>query len=114
MNIEGRPQRTKTAVPPPNLARIDWHIVKAISEVLGISLPYHTDVTLRKRMEQLCPHILETNTKPSTILPPPLAILNPSRSYSKSPFKLPVEDFYLTDPICRSSPTMAQCSATFR
>jgi NADH-quinone oxidoreductase subunit G len=29
------------------------------------------------------------------------------------PFAYPIADFYLTDPISRASPTMAQCSAVY-
>ncbi len=34
VNTEGRPQRTKEAVPMPGDAREDWKIVRALSEVL--------------------------------------------------------------------------------
>lgn len=34
VNTEGRAQRTLTAVSPPGVAREDWKIIRAISEVL--------------------------------------------------------------------------------
>jgi NADH dehydrogenase/NADH:ubiquinone oxidoreductase subunit G len=33
VNTEGRAQRTRTAVTPPGLAREDWKIIRALSEV---------------------------------------------------------------------------------
>lgn len=33
VNIEGRAQQTRVAVTPPGMARDDWKILRAISEV---------------------------------------------------------------------------------
>lgn len=35
VNTEGRAQQTLVAVTPPGLAREDWKILRALSEVLG-------------------------------------------------------------------------------
>lgn len=35
VNTEGRAQQTHMAVSPPGMAREDWKIIRAISEVLG-------------------------------------------------------------------------------
>lgn len=34
VNTEGRAQQTRVAVTPPGMAREDWRIIRAISEVL--------------------------------------------------------------------------------
>lgn len=34
VNMEGRAQETRTAITPPGLAREDWKILRALSEVL--------------------------------------------------------------------------------
>lgn len=34
VNTEGRAQQTKVAVTPPGIAREDWRIIRAVSEVL--------------------------------------------------------------------------------
>ncbi|TNN43616.1 NADH-ubiquinone oxidoreductase subunit, mitochondrial [Liparis tanakae] len=39
---EGRGQQTKVAVTPLGMAREDWKIIKAISELAGVTLPYNT------------------------------------------------------------------------
>ena len=36
VNTEGRAQQTKVAVTPPGLAREDWKIIRALSEVLSL------------------------------------------------------------------------------
>ena len=36
VNTEGRAQYTRTAVTPPGAARVDWKILRALSEVLSI------------------------------------------------------------------------------
>lgn len=38
VNAEGRAQQTLVAVSPPGLAREDWKILRALSEVLGTFL----------------------------------------------------------------------------
>lgn len=64
VNTEGRVQTTRTAVTPPGKARVDWEIIRALSEVrrhdrrsrrpilLSILYPCFTTLTYR----QLCPH----------------------------------------------------------
>ncbi len=42
VNTEGRPQMTARAVFPPGEAREDWKIVRALSGVLGKTLPFDT------------------------------------------------------------------------
>lgn len=38
VNTEGRSQQTLCAVNPPGLAREDWKIIRALSEVVGMYL----------------------------------------------------------------------------
>lgn len=57
VNTEGRAQQTLIAVPPPGYAREDWKIIRALSEVLGINLPYDNLDEIRDRMEQIAPHL---------------------------------------------------------
>lgn len=57
VNTEGRAQQTLAAVSPPGLAREDWKIIRAVSEVVGNPLPYDTLDQLRTRIEQISPHL---------------------------------------------------------
>lgn len=58
VNTEGRAQQTLMAVTPPGLAREDWKIVRAMSEVLGEPLPYDNLDEIRSRMEDIAPHLV--------------------------------------------------------
>lgn len=42
VNTEGRSQHTRVAVTAPGMAREDWKIIRAVSEVSRNSLPQHT------------------------------------------------------------------------
>lgn len=121
VNLEGRPQRTKAAVPCPVGAREDWYIVRAFAEVLGIPLPYSDALSMRQRMYEIAPHLLQTERVQASSL---LMTLNPTalglKALSSSPkmnmedsFRLPIEDYYMTDPISRNSLTMSKCSKAY-
>lgn len=58
VNTEGRAQQTLVAVTPPGLAREDWKILRALSEVVGTALPYDNLDEIRSRMEDVAPHLV--------------------------------------------------------
>lgn len=49
VNTEGRTQITRSAVPPPGAAREDYKIIRALSEVCGVTLPYDDLLEMRDR-----------------------------------------------------------------
>ncbi|VVC36797.1 Hypothetical protein CINCED_3A003457 [Cinara cedri] len=55
VNTEGRAQQTLMAVQPPGMARSDWKIIRAISEFVGVKLPYDTLNEVRDRLTDVCP-----------------------------------------------------------
>lgn len=57
VNTEGRAQQTLAAVTPPGQARVDWKIIRALSEVVGAKLPYDTLDQVRFRLEEVAPHL---------------------------------------------------------
>lgn len=57
VNAEGRAQQTLPAVTAPGMAREDWKIVRAVSEVIGYPLPYDTLDEVRERIEKIGPHL---------------------------------------------------------
>lgn len=57
VNTEGRAQQTLVAVTPPGRAREDWKIIRALSEVLGVKLPYDNLNEIRDRLEDVAPHL---------------------------------------------------------
>jgi NADH-quinone oxidoreductase subunit G len=111
VNTEGRPQLANRAAFPPGDAREDWAILRALSDVLGVKLPYDSLAELRRALYEAHPHLaLLDNIEPAN----PAAIEKLAAlggKAEKTPFHSPVRDFYLTNPIARASAVMAECSA---
>lgn len=57
VNTEGRAQQTLVAVTPPGVAREDWKIIRALSEIVGAKLPYDSLEEIRYRLEEVAPHL---------------------------------------------------------
>lgn len=114
VNTEGRAQQTLPAVTPPGLAREDWKVVRALSEVVGVPLPYDSLSEVRGRMNEVAPHLTRYGERQELLVPEDdgsakagkteLTLQEPLR-----PQLLALRDFYMTDVISRASPTMAQC-----
>jgi NADH-quinone oxidoreductase subunit G len=107
VNLEGRVQVSEFAVHPPGEAREDWTIFRALSDVLGKTLPFDDLSQLRAAIAAEVPRLGAVGLAPVDPLPaskgePPT--LSGGVAY-------PIEDFYLTNPIARSSPTLQRCSA---
>jgi NADH-quinone oxidoreductase subunit G len=106
VNLEGRVQIAERAVYPPGEAREDWKIFRALSDVLGKALPFDSFDALRAAMIAEVPELgLENAIVPMTWSPPALP------AAASGPIAYPVADFYMTNAICRASPTMQRCSA---
>jgi|TARA_B110000977_G_scaffold147010_1_gene186339 NADH dehydrogenase (ubiquinone) Fe-S protein 1 len=56
VNTEGRAQRAMPAVAPHGQAQEDWKIIRALSEMCGVSLPYDDLAGVRRRLEEIAPH----------------------------------------------------------
>jgi NADH-quinone oxidoreductase subunit G len=111
VNTEGRVQVTTRAVFPPGEAKEDWAIIRALSAVVGQTLPYNSLAQLRAAMYAQYPHLarLDAITAGSAA---DIARLASATSIARAAaFTLPVTDFYLTNPIARASAIMADCSA---
>jgi NADH-quinone oxidoreductase subunit G len=106
VNLEGRVQRGERAVFPPGDAREDWTILRALSQVLGHTLPFDTYDGLRAAMFAEVPALATEGLADYDWNPPRLA-----KSPKAEMAGYPIKDFYLTNAICRASPTMQQCSA---
>ncbi|NNM75439.1 NADH-quinone oxidoreductase subunit G [Sphingomonas sp. ID1715] len=106
VNLEGRVQVAEKAVFPPGEAREDWRIFRALSDVLGKPLSFDTLDQLRVAMVAEVPALgVENAIAPMAWNPPALPV------DALGPIAYPVADFYMTNSICRASPTMQRCSA---
>lgn len=111
VNTEGRVQRTKLAFFPPGLARDDAHV---LDDLLGADEVLESAVNALKptSLSTLAPHLEAENTvQPAdrvlgtdSVLPDGPVVALPT------PLQAPIDNFYMTDPITRSSKTMAKCT----
>jgi len=106
VNLEGRVQRGERAVFPPGDAREDWTILRALSDVLGHTLPFDSYDGLRAAMFSEVPALATEGLADFGWSPPKLP-----KAPKAEMAGYPIRDFYLTNAICRASPTMQQCSA---
>ena len=110
-NLEGRVQQTFKAISPPVQARDDWKIVRACSELVNRTLPYDNLSSIRQRLAELSPNL----ANPSFVqVQPAISPVTGQVSGVTSSVKLDTKlkhlvDYYQTDSISRSSPTMAKC-----
>ncbi|MCE2493660.1 MAG: NADH-quinone oxidoreductase subunit G [Alphaproteobacteria bacterium] len=107
VNTEGRAQLGQRAVFPPGDAREDWAVVRALSEVVGHTLPYDDLASVRARLAEIAPLL----GSPDEIGPATWGAFGTDGAMNSDPFASPVSDFYMTNAICRASETMAACSA---
>lgn len=115
INSEGRAQQTRAAVGPPGGAREDWKVLKAVSDVLGVPLPYETDVELQDRLAEVAPNLLSHDVlEPSELAKLAATELGRhAKGLAAEGLSTPITNFFFTNAIARSSPTMAKASAAF-
>jgi NADH-quinone oxidoreductase subunit G len=110
VNTEGRVQMANRAGFPPGQAREDWAIIRALSDVLGKKLPYDSLPALRQAIFKAAPHLIRLDRIEAGNADDIKALAGRGGTVEKAPFKVSVEDFYLTNPIARASAVMAECS----
>ncbi len=106
VNTEGRPQMAAKATFPPGAAKENWAIVRAVSGELGESLPFDTLRQLRTALFSDHPHLQSLDQVPDNGLE-----LLPRVLCADDAFVRSARVFYLTNPILRASPLMAELAA---
>jgi NADH-quinone oxidoreductase subunit G len=106
VNTEGRVQRGLQASSPPGDAKEDWKVIRALSEKLGLELPYNTLDEIRARLVDINPLFDELDR----VQRAPWVEFGHEGVLSPEPFKPIIENFYMTDSISRHSITMAKCT----
>jgi NADH-quinone oxidoreductase subunit G len=109
VNTEGRVQQAIAAVFPLGEAREDWKILRALSERLGHRLPYDSIGQLRAALTAEYPHFAELDG----IVPATWGSFGREGPLDPAPFRSPIENYYMTDPISRASETMAKCTEVY-
>ncbi|MER2605602.1 MAG: NADH-quinone oxidoreductase subunit NuoG [Siculibacillus sp.] len=111
VNTEGRVQQSARAAFPVGDAREDWAILRALSGVVGKTLPFDGLAQLRAAMVAANPSFGGVDEIASASHEDVAALAASAGVMDKAGFVSPVTDFYLTNPIARASKTMAECSA---
>jgi NADH-quinone oxidoreductase subunit G len=104
VNTEGRVQRAERATFPPGEAREDWAILRAVSGLAGKALKFDSFAELRAAMVKAYPELGRDGLIDLPWAPPKLD------AKASGPVRYPIQDFFLTNAICRHSPTMHRCS----
>ena len=111
VNTEGRVQRTSRAGFAPGEAKEDWAILRALSAVLGKTLPFDSLAQLRAAIGAEFPHLAKIGHAEKADTSGVANAAKLKGTLNKAPFASAVADFYLTNPIARASAVMAECSA---
>ncbi len=115
VNFEGRVQRGRRAAFPPGDAKEDWAILRALSEVLGVKLPYDDRAALVAAIEKDITHFAILNIAPmhADTSAATWGGIGETGALNGAPLTAAIADYYLTNPIARASETMAKCSREF-
>ncbi|WP_281953830.1 NADH-quinone oxidoreductase subunit NuoG [Pseudophaeobacter arcticus] len=106
VNTEGRPQLALRAGFAPGEAKENWAILRALSAELDATLAYDSLAQLRQALVAEVPHLAQIDQ----VIENEGAALE-LEPMGKAAFLPAVKDFYLTNPIARSSQVMAELSA---
>jgi NADH-quinone oxidoreductase subunit G len=108
VNMEGRVQRSLRAFFPPGDAREDWTILRALADVLGVTLRYNDLPALRARIAAEWPHLGREGLH---IVPWQAGGGATVQPLASTPCPPAAGSFYRSNPIARASATMAACVA---
>jgi len=104
VNLEGRVQRALKATQPPGDAREDWTIMRALSSVLGVKLPYDDLAQLRARIAAEWPDLAQ-----SGLIERAGVLGDVATTVVAGPVPHIYSNYHLTNPVARASGTMAAC-----
>ena len=104
VSTEGRVQLADKAVFAPGDAREDWSIIRALADALGVSVGFDSFEQLRAAMVAAVPALGVEGLVDYGALPA-------GGGSAEGVIAYPIKDFYLTNPIARTSETLQRCSA---
>jgi NADH-quinone oxidoreductase subunit G len=108
VNMEGRPQKSRAAVPPPGMALANWKIINNLAEELKSSFAIHSLRGLREDMEKDI-YIL---SQVDEVIPSEFTNFVSKDEIKASAIEKIKNNYFMTDAISRASVTMARCTKT--
>ncbi|MEM8569412.1 MAG: NADH-quinone oxidoreductase subunit NuoG [Pseudomonadota bacterium] len=109
VNTEGRPQMANRAGFPPGEAKENWAILRALSAVLGATLPFDSMSALRAAMVSQVPHLGAVDMVPENLWSP-VSPATTKMDHDLGDFGAPQSPHYLANPIMRASTVMGDLS----
>ena len=106
VNTEGRPQLALRANFAPGEGKENWAILRALSAELGQTQPWDNLAGLRRKLVEAVPHLAQLDRVPENAWQPLTRF-----DLGQAGLRYAIKDFYLTNPIARSSPLMGELSA---
>lgn len=111
VNMEGRVQYGRLAVAPKGEAKDEWAIMRAVSALIGKTLPYNNLEQLRANIKANYPMLNVADGQIVASDELDLRLLGVAGNVDDTVIETKIVDYYLTNPIARASKTMAKCSA---
>lgn len=107
VNLEGRVQRAYKAISPLGNAKDDWKIIVELAKFLNKDLGYKSIEEIRQQMINIAPHFKNIGA-----IQKPEWQISTKKEFNCNSKEIRYNDYnyYMTDPICRSSVTMAKCA----
>ncbi len=105
INTEGRAQRGTKAVNAPGDAREDWTILRALSDIVGETLPYDTVDVLRSKLAKVAPATAALNS----VTAEAWGDFGTKGAAPTGPIAPAKTEYYQTNAIARASEIMAEC-----
>ncbi|NNE89284.1 MAG: NADH-quinone oxidoreductase subunit G [Silicimonas sp.] len=109
VNTEGRPQLALRAGFPPGEAKENWAILRALSAEVDATLPFDSLAQLRKALVEAVPHLKDIDQVPENDWEAVEAGGEGTGDFGQAE-----GDHYLTNPILRAAPLMAELQAGVR
>jgi NADH-quinone oxidoreductase subunit G len=103
--MEGRPQYARAAISPLGLAKESWDIITRLANKLDLGMPFKNLADIRNMLAK--ENAVFANI--GTVIPTNFIGFKSSVKLLKRPLEDVLTNYYMTDPISRSSVTMAKC-----
>ena len=109
ISAEGRIRYLQRAVFPVGQAKEDWAILRALSGIMDMALPFNNFSELRAHLTDAYPSLNEEDS----IISHEFSQINIAERPQAALYTSLIKEFYMTDPITRSSKVLRECQRSF-